>query len=78
LRDRKVEVLRAVRSLAIDEVARRTRRARYTSGYVRSDERESDTRASRAYFAPLVEEVRRWIRAVLGFVNVMLAPPTKT
>jgi glucose-6-phosphate 1-dehydrogenase len=34
LRDRKVDVLRSVRPMATDDIARRTRRARYTAGRV--------------------------------------------
>jgi glucose-6-phosphate 1-dehydrogenase len=34
LRDRKVDVLRSVRTLATDDVARRSRRARYTAGTI--------------------------------------------
>jgi glucose-6-phosphate 1-dehydrogenase len=69
LRDRKVEVLRSVRSLEPDEIPRRTRRARYTAGHVAgravpayADETGVDPRRRTETFAEVVLELDspRW------------------
>jgi len=69
LRDRKVEVLRSVRSLEPAEIAGRTRRARYTAGHVAgravpayADETGVDPRRRTETFAEVVLELDspRW------------------
>ncbi|MEU7869165.1 glucose-6-phosphate dehydrogenase [Dactylosporangium sp. NPDC049140] len=63
LRDRKVDVLRSIRPLTLDDAARRTRRARYSAGacvpaYV--DEPGVDPAHHTETFAELLLEVDNW------------------
>jgi glucose-6-phosphate 1-dehydrogenase len=67
LRDRKVDVLRSIRPLSADDVLRRTRRARYTSGSVGGvavpayvDEDGVDPAHGTETFAEVVLELDSW------------------